>query len=257
MESRDPPSQDDLARIDPSPHVAPLAHHLTTLVARRRFLQRAAAGTVITAIAGGLYALLDDALTKEARAASRADGRPRVPPGQRVIGKLKPMGGEEGAPSPSAFRLRVHGEVDEPYTLDFRELVALEQSTQKADVHCVTGWTVLDAEWTGVTVARLAARAKVRRTARHVVFEAAHGYTANVPLRDAMKPNVLVAHRLDGERLAATHGAPVRGVVPDLYFWKSAKWLTGIRFVAQDEPGFWEVRGYHNHGDPWTEERYG
>jgi len=102
----------------------------------------------------------------------------------------------------------------------------------------------------------LAKRAKLKKTARHVVFEAAHGYTANVPLGEALKPNVMIAHRLDGRPLQRAHGAPVRNVVPDLYFWKSAKWLTGIRFVTRDEPGYWERRGYNNHGDPWLEERY-
>jgi DMSO/TMAO reductase YedYZ molybdopterin-dependent catalytic subunit len=78
-----------------------------------------------------------------------------------------------------------------------------------------------------------------------------------VLLREALAPNALVAHRLDGTPLARANGAPARALVPDLYFWKSAKWLTGIRFVAQDQPGYWETRGYHNHGDPWKEERYG
>ena len=112
------------------------------------------------------------------------------------------------------------------------------------------------ARFTGVRVADLAAAAKVKPSAHHVVFEAAGGYTSNVPLREAIAPNVLIAHRLDGTPLARAHGAPVRAFVPDLYFWKSAKWLTGIRFVSADEPGYWETRGYHNHADPWREERY-
>ena len=93
-------------------------------------------------------------------------------------------------------------------------------------------------------------------TARHVIFEAAHGYTANVPLAEALAPNVIVAHEHQGQLLAHANGGPVRSLVPDLYFWKSAKWLTGVRFVAKDEPGYWETRGYHNHADPWKEERY-
>src|SRR5437879_6506615 len=134
---------------------------LERLMARRRFLEQAAAGTVLTALCGGLYVLLDDSLTREARAQTRADGRSRVPPGQRVIKRLKPMGGEEGNPSPSAFKLQVHGEVDNEFTLDFKELTGMSQTVQKADVHCVTGWTVLDAEWTGVTIKELAERAKI------------------------------------------------------------------------------------------------
>jgi DMSO/TMAO reductase YedYZ molybdopterin-dependent catalytic subunit len=115
---------------------------------------------------------------------------------------------------------------------------------------------MLDAHFTGVRVADLAARAGLKPSARHVIFEANAGYTSNVLLREALAPNVLVAHRHEGQPLGRANGAPVRALVPDLYFWKSAKWLTGIRFVTVDEPGYWEVRGYNNHADPWKEERY-
>lgn len=225
-------------------------------IARRRFLMRAASGTVITALGGALYAV-SDRLTGVARAQSRSDGRPRVPPGQRVISAIKPMGGTPGDPSPSKFRLRVHGEVDSPFSVDFAELVKMDPVTQAADVHCVTGWSLLGAKWTGVTLKALAERAGVKPTARHVIFEAAAGYTANVRLRDALKDDSMVAWELDERPLRRPNGAPVRALVPDLYFWKSAKWLTGIKFVARDAPGYWEVRGYHNHADPWREERYG
>ena len=124
-------------------------------------------------------------------------------------------------------------------------------------MHCVTGWTVLDSNWTGVKVKDLARLAKVRATARYVIFEAAHGYTSNLPIREAMADNVLAAYGFEGHPLPRPHGPPVRALVPDLYFWKSAKWLTGIRFSRADEPGYWERRGYNNHADPWREERYG
>jgi DMSO/TMAO reductase YedYZ molybdopterin-dependent catalytic subunit len=225
-------------------------------LARRRFIRDAATGTLLVAFGGGLY-YFSDALTREAQAEPRKDGRPRVPPGQRVISALRPMGGEPGNPSPGAYRLTISGEVERPLTLDFAALTKLPQIEPRVDVHCVTGWTVLDARFTGVSVAELARRAGVKPSARHVIFEAAHGYTANVPIAEALRPNVLVAHRLDGNPLPRAHGAPVRAVIPDLYFWKSAKWLTGIRFTARDEPGYWETRGYHNHADPWREERYG
>jgi DMSO/TMAO reductase YedYZ molybdopterin-dependent catalytic subunit len=225
-------------------------------IARREFLMRAASGTVITALGGGLY-FLSDALTREAQAMTRDDGRPRVPPGQRVIEALKPMGGDPGDPSRGSFTLRVHGEVESPLELDFASLMALGPVTVRSDVHCVTGWSCLNAKWTGVTLKALAEQAGVKDTARHVIFEAAHGYTANVRLREAMKDDVMVAWDLDGQPLRRPHGAPVRAVMPDLYFWKSSKWLTGIKFVQRDEPGYWETRGYHNHADPWKEERYG
>ncbi len=222
-------------------------------IARREFFLRAAAGTVVTAMSGGLYVLSGG----EAHAEGRSDGRPRVPPGQRVIEALKPMGGEPGDPALSAYRLRVHGDVERPFELGFAELVALGAVEQSLDVHCVTGWSLLGATWKGVRVKDLAAKAGIRDSARHVIFEAAHGYTANVRRDMALGDDVMVSWEIDGRRLARAHGAPVRALVPDLYFWKSAKWLTGIRFVRRDEPGFWETRGYHNHADPWKEERYG
>jgi DMSO/TMAO reductase YedYZ molybdopterin-dependent catalytic subunit len=228
---------------------------LARLRDRRRFLRNAVAGTVVCAL--GAEYLLSDTLTARALADTRADGKPRLPPGQRVLDHLKPMGGQAGSPSPGAFRLKVHGEVEKPYELDFQALLGMPQKEYTVDVHCVTGWSLLDSQWTGVSLEALAARAGLKKTARHVIFEAAHGYTTNVPLKDALGPNVFVAHRYRGKSIPLAHGAPVRNILPDLYFWKSAKWLTGIRFVTRDEPGYWETRGYHNHADPWREERYG
>jgi hypothetical protein len=226
-------------------------------MSRRVFLRGLTAGTVVTALGGSTYVLASEEEERKAREEKRADGRPRLPPSQYLLKALRPMGGTEGDPSPGAFKLKVFGEVDAPFEIDFAELLRMPQVEQTCDVHCVTKWTMLDSKWTGVRVADLAARAKLKSAARYVIFEAAAGYTANVPLRDALLPNVLVAHRHAGQPLRIPHGAPVRALVPDLYFWKSAKWLTAIRFVAQDRPGYWETRGYHNHADPWKEERYG
>ena len=225
---------------------------VSRMLSRRRLIMGAVTGATVSVL-GAEYAFASapDPLAR------RADGRRRLPPGQRVLTRLRPMGGQEGDLRRSAWKLRVHGEVARPFELDFRELVSMPQDEKRLDVHCVTGWSVLDAKWTGVSLKRLAERAGVQRTARHVIFEAAHGYTCNVPLDEALAPDVMIAHRLDDRPLAATHGAPVRGVVPDLYFWKSAKWITGVRFQREDAPGYWEVRGYHNHADPWREERYG
>ena len=230
---------------------------LLRLHSRRDFIKRAAAGTAVVAMGGALFELAGDARNREARAESRADGRPRLPPGQRVLGRLKPMGGQAGDPRPKSFRLRIHGEVDSPVELDFEELLALDQTETAADVHCVTGWSMLGGLWTGIKLVELARLAGVKPAARHVIFEAAHGYTANVRRREALADNVMVVHRLDGRPLARKNGAPVRALVPDLYFWKSAKWLAGIRFARRDAPGYWETRGYHNHANPWKEERYG
>jgi hypothetical protein len=224
---------------------------------RRNFLRALTAGTVVIALGGGAYVLADSEDERRARATLRPDGRSRLPPSQYLLKRLRPMGGDEGDPSPGGWRLQVHGEVESPFAIDFAGLLAMPQVEQECDVHCVTKWSVLGARFTGVRLADLAQRAKVKPNARHVVFEAAYGYTSNVPLHEALAPNVLVAHRLEGTPLARAHGAPVRALVPDLYFWKSAKWLTGVRFTSQDQPGYWETRGYHNHADPWKEERYG
>lgn len=229
---------------------------VSAAMSRRDFLSRAASGTVVTAMGGGLLWILNDRLTREARAQTLADGRPRVPPGQRVIEALRPMGGTPGSPSPADVRIKIHGEVERPFELDWSGLLAEPQVEKTLDVHCVTGWSALDTRWKGVQLMHLAEKAGVKPTARHVIFEGAHGYTANVLLAEALHPDVLVAHRYDGKPLARPHGAPVRAVVPGLYFWKSSKWLTGIKFVARDEPGYWETRGYNNHADPWLEERY-
>lgn len=223
---------------------------------RRRGLIRLAASGTAVAVLGGYYVLSDD-LTREAKAQTRQDGRPRLPPGQRVLKALKPMGGEPGSPSLADFSLSISGEVEAPFRLSYAELLAMPQTTLLVDVHCVTGWSVMDAKATGVRISDLAARAKVKPSARHVIFEAAHGYTSNVPLREALASKNMVMRELNGAPLPRTHGGPARALVPDLYFWKSAKWLTGIRFVTRDEPGYWETRGYHNHADPWREERYG
>ncbi|HUH01110.1 MAG TPA: molybdopterin-dependent oxidoreductase [Kofleriaceae bacterium] len=224
---------------------------------RREFIKKAAAGTLLVAFGGAIYRIASDDLTRKARAEKLPDGRRRLPPGQRVIESLKPMGGDPGSPRPKDFTLKVHGECEQPFELDYAALLALPQVEEAADVHCVTGWSMLGGVWTGVRLSQLAELARIKTTARHVIFEAAHGYTANVPIRDALQPNVRIVHRLDGKPFAKKHGAPVRALVPDLYFWKSAKWLTGIRFVKRDQPGYWETRGYHNHADPWREERYG
>lgn len=224
---------------------------------RRTFIRSAAAGTALMAAGGALVRIAADDLTRQARAEKRPDGRPRLPAGQRVIEYLRPMGGDEGDGDARTFKLKVYGAVKRPFEVDYGGLLKLPQVTKQADVHCVTGWSMLGGQWRGVQIATLAEIAEIKPEARHVIFEAAHGYTANAPLAEATRDNALITYRLNGKPFALQHGAPVRGLVPDLYFWKSAKWITGVRFVKEDRPGYWEVRGYHNHADPWKEERYG
>jgi DMSO/TMAO reductase YedYZ molybdopterin-dependent catalytic subunit len=224
--------------------------------ARRRQFMLLAGGATVAAL-GASYVLLPNEATRAARLLVRPDGRPKLPPGQRVLRALKPMGGVEGDPAKSKWRMRIHGMVANPFTLRFEQLLEMEQTEQVLDVHCVTGWSALDFPWTGVRIADLARRAGVERNARFVIVEGAHGYTANVPIKYAMAPEAMVAHRHRGTPLRQANGAPARAVIPDLYFWKSTKWITGLRFTDRDIPGYWEIRGYHNRGDPWAEERYG
>ncbi len=223
---------------------------------RRNFIKSAAAGTALMALGGALLRIAADDLTRAARAEKRGDGRPRLPPGQRVLDKLRAMGGDEGDGDVKTFRLKVHGLCKKPFEVDYANLLKLPQVEKEADVHCVTGWSRLGGVWKGVQIASLAELAEIKSEARYVILEAAHGFTANVPLATATADNALVTYRLDGKPLSIDHGAPVRGLIPDLYFWKSSKWITGIKFVKDDEPGYWEVRGYNNHADPWKEERY-
>jgi DMSO/TMAO reductase YedYZ molybdopterin-dependent catalytic subunit len=220
------------------------------VVATRRGFLRSAG---IVACSGIIGRILGD----DFELSARADGRPRLPPGQHAIEALKPMGGDEGDGRFETFRLKVHGLVNKPYEIDYAALLKLPQVEKKADIHCVTGWSLIDGLWKGVQITTLAGIAVVKPEARFVIFEAANGYTANVPLKEAMADYSMVTYRLNGKPFSLDHGAPVRGLVPDLYFWKSAKWLTGIKFVKDDQPGYWETRGYNNHGDPWREERYG
>lgn len=223
---------------------------------RRQFIKNAAAGTGLIALGGGLFHFLSDDASA-AGAELRPDGRPRLPPGQRILQKLKPMGGDPSDGDVKTFSLTVHGAVKKPFTVDYAGLLKLPQVERSCDVHCVTGWTVLGALFKGVQVSKLAELAELQEGVAHVIFEAANGYTANVPLKEATADNALITYRMNGKPFALTHGAPVRNLIPDLYFWKSAKWITGVRFVKKDEPGYWETRGYHNHANPWKEERYG
>jgi DMSO/TMAO reductase YedYZ molybdopterin-dependent catalytic subunit len=125
-----------------------------------------------------------------------------------------------------------------------------------ADIHCVTGWSRLDNEWHGVAFRELMRHVEPKPEARHVMAHSYGGYTTNVSLQDLMEEGVLLAHSHNGQPLTPEHGGPLRLVIPHLYFWKSAKWVGGLQFMADEHPGFWEMYGYHNRGDPWKEERY-
>jgi threonine aldolase len=181
----------------------------------------------------------------------------RVPPGQRLV-KTWPVLHYGPVPSfdGANWDLEVYGLVEEPVTLSFEQLRALPSTTVHADMHCVTGWSQLDNNWEGVSFRTLMEMARPTTDAKWVIAHCAHGYTSNLSLEAMADDDVLVAWRKDGEDLTPDHGWPLRLVVPKRYAWKSAKWLTGLEFAAKNVRGFWEVRGYHIHAEPFAEERY-
>jgi DMSO/TMAO reductase YedYZ molybdopterin-dependent catalytic subunit len=155
------------------------------------------------------------------------------------------------------WMLRVWGECDSPYALTWDELRALPKHTITKDIHCVTKWSRFDTSFAGARVSDVLARARPRAQAKFALIHAEPEYTTNLSLEDLDRPDNLIAYEADGVPLTAEHGGPVRLVVPHLYFWKSAKWVTGIQLLQEDYPGLWEQNGYHMRGDPWQEERYG
>ncbi len=181
----------------------------------------------------------------------------RVPPGQRLV-KTWPV--LHFGPIPrfdeTEWDFKAFGLVDEPFTLSYADLKALGPQDVQADMHCVTGWSTLDNAWTGIPFRLLAERAGVKPEAKWVIAHCDYGYTSDLSLEAMMDDDVLVAWAHDGEPLTAEHGFPLRLVVPQRYAWKSAKWLRGLEFSERNTRGFWEVRGYHIHADPWREERY-
>jgi len=224
------------------------------IVARRRFLA-AAGGTLVSIGLPGTFVRLAPAQQEALAASTRPDGRPRLPPGQTAVERIRPMGGTPGTATIADWSLRIHGEVERPVVLSYRELLELEQVQITCDIHCVTGWTLLDSRWSGVRLSTIMNKVKPRSRAGFIIFEAAAGYTSNVPISEARKEDVILAHSFFDEKLPRAHGAPVRVVVPDRYLYKSAKWLQSVKISAVDEPGFYESAGYSNSADPWKQER--
>jgi DMSO/TMAO reductase YedYZ molybdopterin-dependent catalytic subunit len=179
----------------------------------------------------------------------------RLPPGQYFEPGFPVL---SAGPTPRTpverWTLTIDGEVGEPVSWTWDEFLALPAETFTVDIHCVTKWSKFDTTWTGVSVDTLLEG--VETDAPYVTAWSDGDYTTNLPLEDLTGGRAWVAHTYDGEPLEPEHGGPARLLVPHLYFWKSAKWLRGLRLTAEDEPGFWESVGYHNYGDPWREQRY-
>lgn len=185
-------------------------------------------------------------------------GTQRLPPGQRVVKDWPVLDLGVLPEIPLArFRLEVVGAVAQPLSLSWEELMALPQESSVADIHCVTQWSRFENHWLGIAAGTILKLARPEASARHVIFHSYDGYTTNIRLEQFDQPDVFLVHQWEGKPIPLQHGGPLRMLVPRLYFWKSAKWLQRIEFVPEDRPGFWEVRGYHNNGDPWREERYG
>jgi len=181
----------------------------------------------------------------------------RLPPGQYLTDKWPVLhAGSVPQTDLATWDFKVFGEVDEPVTLTYEELMALPQTEITADIHCVTRWSRFDTSFKGVHWRELKKLVRPKPSARFVLAHAEQGFTSNLPLEALEEDDALIAWEADGEPLEPEHGWPLRLVVPSRYFWKSAKWLRGLELLAADQPGFWERYGYHNDADYWKEERY-
>jgi DMSO/TMAO reductase YedYZ molybdopterin-dependent catalytic subunit len=181
----------------------------------------------------------------------------RVPPGQRLTQRFPVLSVEPTPQIPlDQWSLTIEGLVREPGSWSWEAFTRLPAQTFVVDIHCVTGWSKLDTKWRGVRVDTLLAQVEVEPAARYVVASCYGGYTTNLPLDDVTGDEAFVAYAYAGEPLPPEHGGPARLVVPHLYLWKSAKWVRTLQLVARDQPGYWELYGYHNRGNPWQEQRY-
>jgi DMSO/TMAO reductase YedYZ molybdopterin-dependent catalytic subunit len=227
----------------------------TKKMTRREFMATTG-GSVISIGLPGVFIKLMDSANQAVAAQIRSDGRPRIPPGQHAVEALPNMGGRQTEESVSDWRLKITGEVEKPMILSLSGLMQLPQIDLVCDVHCVTGWTLLDSRWRGILMKTIIDLVKAKKTAGFVILKAQGVYTSSIPFAEALKENVILAHGFNGRKLPQIHGAPLRALVPDRYFYKSVKWLEEIKFTAVDEPGFYESSGYSNSANPWKEERY-
>lgn len=181
----------------------------------------------------------------------------RLPPGQSLTLKWPVLHyGSVPRFDRQSWDFRVTGLVEHPLRLNWEEFNRLPRVQRTSDFHCVTRWSRFDNHWDGVGMREILARAKPLPNAQYVLVHAQQGYTANIPLADMDRDDVLLATHHDSEPLTPDHGYPLRLIVPHLYGWKSVKWVRGLELLAQDQPGFWEQNGYHMRGDPFQEQRF-
>lgn len=181
----------------------------------------------------------------------------RVPPGQ-VVTERFPILHEGDVPEYNLeeWTLRVFGLVDKEVTLSYQDILNMPQTTVKCDIHCVTRWTRLDNQFTGVLFTDFLKAVGVELKSNYIMLHGDNDYTSNIEVKDLLRDDILLAHSFNGEPLTAKHGYPLRLVVPHLYFWKSVKWLRGFEAIDENRPGFWEQNGFHLRGDPFKEERF-
>ncbi|MGZ7070335.1 MAG: sulfite oxidase-like oxidoreductase [Methanobacterium sp.] len=181
----------------------------------------------------------------------------RIPPGQHETTSWPVLhAGSVQKIDTSKWKFKIFGLVDEEKELNFTEFSSLPVSKVLSDIHCVTTWSKLNNLWEGVSTSIIKELVDIPSDAKYVMVHASGNFSTNLPIEDFFQPDVLFATKHNGIPLTKGHGGPLRLVVPKLYFWKSAKWVTGVEFMDDDKPGFWESTGYHMHGDPWKEERY-
>jgi DMSO/TMAO reductase YedYZ molybdopterin-dependent catalytic subunit len=178
-----------------------------------------------------------------------------LPPGQYLTEDFPVL---SAGPTPRVPRdeweFTITTETGQDHRWSWGDLLGLPSETPTVDIHCVTKWSKLGTSWQGVSLDTLLA--EVETTADFALAYSYGGYTTNLPFEDLLDGRAWIVHRYDGDDLPPEHGGPARLLVPHLYFWKSAKWVRGIRLLTEDEPGFWETAGYHDYGDPWREQRY-
>lgn len=180
----------------------------------------------------------------------------RVPPGQ-IVTKTFPVLSATDPPEIDLkeFRFKVFGAVENPYSMTWMELMSMPKMKKVFDISCVTHWSRLGDTWEGISMKAILEKAvpKGKFVMQH---SSTVGYTTNIPIENAITENAMLAYAFNGKPLEPKHGGPLRAVIPELYFWKSAKWIDGLEVMEENNPGFWEKRGYNMHGDPWKEERY-
>lgn len=185
----------------------------------------------------------------------------RLPPHQKKVNKFPVLqaGRIPFHLTKDNWTLEIYGEVETPKTFSYEEFIRLPTAKLQTDIHCVTGWSLFDTVWEGILFRTILKIVKPTKKAKFVIFECEDlngKFTTSLPLKNLMGDNTMLAFRYGGKDLDVSHGGPVRGLVPKKYFYKSAKWVRKLKFVEEDELGYWERGGYSNKADPWKEERY-